>query len=116
MELLLVFGFSASTQSTITSQINNAVSNYYGQSAAINAQILSELPNFSYDQINRTAIENSIQISTSQFITYYASMSRVLVLESSSSSSINPNSVFSSLTISVILCVRFESLYLKLIL
>ena len=108
MELLLVFRFISLSQSTITTQVSGAILNYFDQSSTIYAQLSSQFSQYSYEQINKTAIENSIQISNSQFITYYSSMSRVLVLEGGSSISINPNSVFSNLTISVFFCVTFE--------
>ena len=113
LSLSFEFQFSALTQTGLLNQLKTAIDGYSSSSASVYSSVPA---GFTFEQINPSLIKSSIQISTSALSSYYASMSRVLVLESSSSSSINPNSVFSSLTISVILCVRFESLYLKLIL
>ena len=89
------------SQSVVLNQIKSATEFYSGQILSIYSTVNKEFAQYSYYPINAQAIDDSIQISTSQFITYYASMSNVFVLTSNSTSYVDASSVFSGLTLTV---------------
>ena len=98
-----IFTFSASSSSNILNQIKNAVDAYATQSS----NIYSVVPTgYTYELINPAAIKGSVQISTSPLTTYYAILPNVFTVTSSTSSSVEPNVLFSNLTSTV--CNHFN--------
>ena len=98
MSVQLEFQNTPLSNLTVFNQVISAVEFYSSQDSTIDSILLSNFPQYAYKKIVPSAIESSIQISTTEFITYYVKMSSILVLKSSSSSSVDKNTVFNSLT------------------
>jgi hypothetical protein len=105
---------SLSSQSTILSQVQGSIDYYASQSSTIQSTIAASFSDYKNAPIDATTIKNSIQITqpttttttissttttttaTLPFVGYTASLTNVLVMQSTTQ--INPNTVFGSLT------------------
>jgi hypothetical protein len=89
-----------SSQATILNQIQNGVDYYASQSSIIQSSIATNFQGYTLIAIDSTAIKTSIQITSfpAEARTFTASFSNVLVLQSTGSSQVDPNLVFSNFT------------------
>ncbi len=89
-----------SSQATILSQIQNGVDYYIIQEPIIASKIAESFSTYTYTPLDATSIKATIQITlfNAEARTFTASFSDVLVLQSTSSSSIDPNIVFANIS------------------
>ncbi len=90
-----------SSQSTILSQVQTGVDYYASQSSLIQSFIATNFPVYTLSSIDGAAIKSTILITSFQAEarTFRASLSNVLIMQSSSSASqIDPSVFFSNLT------------------
>ncbi len=89
-----------SSQATILSQIQNGVDYYVNQESIIASAIAESFSTYSYSGFDATLIKATIQITTfnAESRTFTASFSDVLVLQSTSSSQVDPNIVFANIS------------------
>ena len=98
---MLRFSNSLSNQATILSQVQSGVDNYASQSSLIQSSIATNFPDYTLNSIDAAAIKNALLITSfpAEARTFTASLSNVLIMQSSSSASqIEPRVVFGSLT------------------
>ena len=96
----LRFSNSLSSQATILSQIQNGVDYYIIQESIIVSKIAESFSTYTYTPLDATSIKATIQITSfnAEARTFTASISDVLVLQSTSSSQVDPNIVFANIS------------------
>jgi hypothetical protein len=105
-----------SSHATILNQIQNGVDYYASQSSIIQSSIATNFQGYTLIAIDSTAIKTSIQIRSylAEARTFTASLSNVLLLQSTSSASlIDPNLVFANLTtlVDFLVLIHFQDFY-----
>ena len=108
MAVQLVFQNSPLSSSTIYNQVKSAVEFYFSQTSTVYSIVSNDFSKYSYRPINELVIVSSIQISTTQFTTFYVRLSNILVLTSSSSSLVDRNVEFKKITNTVIALFGLE--------
>ena len=101
MSFELRFSNSLLGQAALSSQVQTGVDYYASQSSLIQSLIATNFPVYTLSKIEATDIKNSIFITSfsAEARTFRASLSNVLIMQSSSSASqTDPSVFFSNLT------------------